>query len=86
MGRVLLRTDSEKQPFTFPQFTRLLILLMSLRVLKRVYLFYLCICMPASMYVHHVCASTHGSQKRAPDPLELEFFESFESPHVDVEH
>ena len=29
------------------------------------------VCVPKCVYVHHVCADTHGGQKKALDPLEL---------------
>lgn len=47
--RVLLRTDVERQSFTLNWFTKLLILLILPSILKRVYLLYMYICMPASM-------------------------------------
>lgn len=29
------------------------------------------VCVPECVHVHHVCADTHGGQKKALDPLEL---------------
>jgi hypothetical protein len=39
---------------------------------KAVLFLFMCMCVLASVYVHHICAGILRSQKRVSDPLELE--------------
>jgi hypothetical protein len=60
-------------------------LLSSDSLLKYVYFYFMCMCVPDYMCVHHMHAGAHGGQKRTSDPLELELL-VFVSYHVSAEN